>query len=73
MQPTAAAPSPRKRKQPAGGFGEEQPRAERGLPKPDSQMNLLLSAIDACERVVPGAHLAGGLCPAVMLCRLPAC
>ncbi|KAI7837985.1 hypothetical protein COHA_008167 [Chlorella ohadii] len=56
MQPVAA-PSPRKRKQPAGGFEEVQPQPEgpAGLAKPDSQMNLLLCAIDACERSTPAA------------------
>ena len=57
MQPVAA-PSPRKRKQPAGGFEEQQPQPEGAMAKHDSQLNLLLSAIDACERGTPGALLA---------------
>ncbi len=76
MQPVAA-PSPRKRKQPAGGFEEVQPQPEgpAGLAKPDSQMNLLLCAIDACERSTPGALLPlrsrCRFCKAG--CLLPAC
>jgi hypothetical protein len=65
MQPVAA-PSPRKRKQPAGGFEEQQPQPEGPMAKHDSQMNLLLSAIDACERGTPGAQLGlllQGMCP----------
>lgn len=54
MQPVAA-PSPRKRKQPAGGFEEQQPQPEGAMAKHDSQLNLLLSAIDACERGTPAA------------------
>ena len=55
-----AAPSPRKRKQPAGNFAELRAELECGAGagggKAGRQMSLLLSAIDACERGTPGGQ-----------------